>query len=522
MFTKAKKRIWEVLWVGTIFCFMGFLLATPLSAQEAPKGEAVIVFDETFVMNGGDCHTAQGSGAIHISVLIHDGLVRKDHNGRMVPALAKSWEVSKDGLSTKFTLNERAKFHNGEPVTANDVKFSIERSMRPELKYAKGGDLERNIDRIEVIDDHHLTVYFKSPYPAFFEWSAMHLGIIPKAYVEKVGDKEFAKHPIGAGPFRWIDYQQDVFVNAEAVEGHYRKVPKVKTLHLKFVREPATLMAMFKSGEADIMQIPISNIPEVKNDPKLRIVWAKFVFGATLTFLDLAFPNDPSPFHDVRVRRAASYAINRKAICENILYGAAEPWGDIFAPYHTGANPNLKPYPYDPQKARTLLKEAGYPNGFDTTITYGFLGDKLEVQAMAANLAKVGIRAKLVELEFATYMKSWREKKIRGLARGPNPYWSGMSHPGVATESFLSPDNYWSFFATPKIKTSWKKLLVLSDEKAIATQTKELSRIWHESEIRYMLWAIHQPIGISPRIKSYNTIPGWRHIAGLEFIELKD
>ena len=163
--------MWQILWVGTLFCFIGFLFAIPCSAQKAPKGEAVIVFAETFAMNGGDCHTAMGAGAINIGNLIHEGLVRKDPDGRMVPALAKSWEVGKDGLSIKFTLNERAKFHNGEPVTAKDVKFSIERAMRPELKYVRGGELRRNIDRIEVMDDHHLTVYFKSPFPAFFEYS---------------------------------------------------------------------------------------------------------------------------------------------------------------------------------------------------------------------------------------------------------------------------------------------------------------------------------------------------------------
>lgn len=522
MFSKVDKITVQIIWVGTLFCFIGFLFAIPCSAQKVPKGEVVVVVAELFAMNGGDCHTGQAIASLTISNAIHEGLARKDIDGRNVSALAKSWEVSKDGLNVKFILNERAKFHNGDPVTAKDVKFSIERAMRPELKYFRGGDLRRNIDRIEVIDDHHLTVYFKSPYPAFFEWSTQNLGIIPKAYVEKVGDEEFAKHPIGAGPFRWIDYQQDVFVKAEAVEDHYRKVPQVKTLHIKIVREPATIVAMFKAGEADIIQLPIPNIPEVKNDPKFRIEWAKFVNGPSLVFCDLAFPNEPSPFHDVRVRRATSYAINRKAICEKVLHGAAEPWGDIIAPYHQGVTPSLKPFPYDPEKAKALLKESGYANGFDTTFTSGLLGDKIEVQAMAADLARVGIRAKLVDLEFGTYISNWLGKKFRGLARGMTPMWSGISHPGVALEATLSSKSAWSYYTTPQIDSAWNKLCILNDEKAIAAQAKELSRIYRESEIRYMLWALHPPLGISSRVKSYKPIPGKIQVNGLEFLELKD
>jgi peptide/nickel transport system substrate-binding protein len=523
MLAKTNKTMWHILWFGTLFCFIGLLFAMPCLAQRAPKGKAVIVHAEPVVMTGGDCHTAQGLGSLNVAPLIHEGLVRKDPDGRMIPALAKSWEFGKDGLSIKFTLNERAKFHNGEPVTAKDVKFSIERAMRPELKYRGAGGLIRSIDRIEVMDDHHLTVYFKLPLPAFLEWGTQHLGIVPKAYVEKVGDAEFAKHPIGAGPFRWIDYQQDVFINVEAVEDHYRKVPQVKTLHSRCVTEEATIMAMFKSGEADIVQLSSATYPEVKNDPKLKVVWSKFVCGPSVLFFDLAFPNEPSPFHDVRVRRAVSYAINRKVICEKLLHGAAEPWGDLLAPYQPGCDPNLKPHPYDPEKAKALLKEAGYPNGFDTTMPCGlFLGDKMEAQAIAADLARVGIRANIAEMETGTYVRALREKKLRGVGPYHNPWWGGQSHPGVALESAVSSQSFWTYVVTPEAEAAWKKLYGLTDEKEIGAQARELSRIWRESEIRYMLWAHHEPVGLSARVKSYKPIPGWKAIGGLEFLELND
>jgi peptide/nickel transport system substrate-binding protein len=278
---------------------------------------------------------------------------------------------------------------------------------------------------------------------------------------------------------------------------------------------------MLKSGEADVVQLPIANIPEVKNDPRFKVVWAKFVYASSLIFCDLAFPNDPSPFHDIRVRRAVSYAINRKAICDNVLHGSAEIWGDILAPYHPGANPDIK-LPYDPEKAKALLKEAGYPNGFDTALNFGFLGDRLQAQAVAADLAKVGIRAKLVEFEQANYIRNYFEKKYRGLTRHTNPWWGGRTNPGVAIEVGISSKNAWTYFTTPKTEAAWQKLAALTNEKEIAAQAKEVSRLWHESEVRCMLWAMHQPFGLSSRVKSYTPIRGWSLISGLEYLELSD
>jgi peptide/nickel transport system substrate-binding protein len=203
-----NRRMRKVFWSVILTCLLGLIFVIPCSAQKTvPKGEVTIVVQEVFSETGGDPHTSIGAGSMNISNLIHESLVRRSEEGRYVPALAKSWQFSKDGLNVTFTLNERAKFHDGTPVTANDIKFSIERAMKPELKYVKGGSMRQYVDKVEAVDNQHVTVYFKSPYPALLEWCSQHLSIIPKAYVEKVGNTEFAKHPIGAGPFKWVDGQ---------------------------------------------------------------------------------------------------------------------------------------------------------------------------------------------------------------------------------------------------------------------------------------------------------------------------
>jgi ABC-type transport system substrate-binding protein len=280
---------------------------------------------------------------------------------------------------------------------------------------------------------------------------------------------------------------------------------------------------MYKAGEVDIAQLPALSYHAVKNDPKANVIWSQFTFCRTLVFYDLAFPNEPSPFHDVRVRRAVSYAINRKAICEKVLHGCAEPYGDLIAPYQPGANPDgWKPFPYDPEKAKALMKEAGYPNGFDFVLHSGYLNDQLEVQAIAADLARVGIRGKIDEVEMGIFFRNFREKKFRGLGVSPAPYWGGDTHPAVGVYSSIASESYWSYVTTPEADAALKKLSTLTDEKEIAAQAKELSRLWHESELRYTLWAYHQPFGLSSRVKSWKPVPGWAFIAHLESLELKD
>ncbi len=191
---------------------------------------------------------------------------------------------------------------------------------------------------------------------------------------------------------------------------------------------------------------------------------SKYTYLRTLAFYDLAFPEEKSPFLDLRVRQAAAYAIDYKGITQNVMHGTGEPYGDILPPYATGYDPSIKPWPYDPEKAKALLKEAGYPNGFDTMIT----SDepvKDETVAIAASLAKVGIRAKVNIPEHGIWTREIHEKKLRGLGSHPGPWWSGYSHPGLALDSHLGETSPWVFYNKPEIAKDVSKLLLMTDEK---------------------------------------------------------
>ena len=286
----------------------------------------------SFEMTGGDPHTSTGDTASTIISLLHDGLCVKLVDGKIHPAIAKSWTVEPNWKFVTFKLNRSAKFHDNTPVTAEDVKYSLDRVKR--LKGYFKPVFDKYIDRVEVVDPDTVKVYLKMPMVGIFSIFAKYIGIVPKHYVEKVGDVAYAQKPIGAGPFKALDIKQDVHVKVEAVANHYRKTPNVKNLNLLFIAESATRYAMIKSGEADVSWADSPTYMSILKDPTLKIIMSKYTYLRTLAFYDLAFPEEKSPFLNLRVRQAAAYAIDYKGITQNVMHGTGEPYGTSSALCH--------------------------------------------------------------------------------------------------------------------------------------------------------------------------------------------
>ncbi|MFC1886281.1 ABC transporter substrate-binding protein [Thermodesulfobacteriota bacterium] len=376
------------------------------------------------------------------------------------------------------------------------------------------------MDRVEIADKNTVIVYNKEPFPSILDCVDQLMGIVPKAYVEKVGDEGFAKNAIGAGPFRAIKYKQDASFEAEAVEEHYRKVPNIKRVRYLNVQENATRMAMMKASEVDLCKLDYGTFWELKDDPNIRIEYIRNTYCVTLAFYDLLFPKEKSPFLDVRVRKATSLAIDRKGICEGVLHGLNEPTANYIAPYTIGYDPSIKPDPYDPEKAKALLKEAGYPNGFETTICSSPIA-KYEMQAIAAMLTKVGIRTKVLQYESGTYRARVTKKTARGLGRHPGPWWVGKTHPASALDHFKSTAT-WCFYTTPEVDKLMEELEALTDEKEITAKARKVTKLYSENYIRAPLWAQSVPYGMGPRIKYWKQTPGWVFAVNFEFLELNE
>ena len=327
------------------------------------------------------------------------------------PSLAESWTVSPDQRVYEFKLRAGLKFHNGDPFTAEDVKFSFERYKWPQYHRDK-------FQQVEIVDPYRVRIHLVQPWPDFMTfYGTMTTAagwIVPKKYIEKVGDEGFRKHPIGLGPYKFVSYTPGIELVMEAVEGYWRKVPHVKRLVFKTVPDPTTRLAMLKKGEVDVAYDLEGDLGEdLKRDPKLRVAFSGGIGITALSFLSSQW--DPkSPWHDQRVRLAASYAIDRQAISEAETLGASIPTGSLSPREFEFALP-IEPDPYDPIKAKQLLAEAGYPNGFDAGDFYPAPPFFARGEMVANYLGAVGIKVQMRTMERAAFQAAYNSKQLRGL-----------------------------------------------------------------------------------------------------------
>jgi peptide/nickel transport system substrate-binding protein len=343
---------------------------------------------------------------------LHDAMVRPLPGERIAPALATSWAESPDGLTYEFKLRQGLRFHNGDPCSAEDVQYSFMR-----YKGAGAKELQAKVQQVEVVDQLTIRFHLREPWPdflTFYGTTATAAGlVVPKKYLEMVGEDGFKKFPVGLGPYKFVSYTPGGDLVLEAYQGYWRKVPNIKRLILKGVPEDTTRLAMLQTGEADIgFALEGPTAEQVQRDPRLTLV---YTLHASNFWLEFPEQWDPaSVWADKRVRLAANYALDRQAINEAACLGFCPPAGVIVPRVMEYALP-AEPIPYNPQKARQLLAEAGYPNGFDA-------GELLPIppfftvgEAVVNSLQAVGIRVRMRTMERAAFLATWRAKKLRGL-----------------------------------------------------------------------------------------------------------
>ena len=403
---------------------VGALTALPAPAPAA-QGQATWAIHVTLAPTWFD--PAETPGIITpfmILYALHDALVKPMPGNAMAPSLAESWTASKDGLTYEFVLRKGVKFHNGETVTAEDVKFSFER-----YSGASSGLLKAKVARVEVVDPLRVRFVLKQPWPDFMTFYATPATgaawIVPKKYVEQVGVEGFKKAPVGAGPYRFAAFKPGIELTLEAFDGYWRKAPAVKTLVFRVIPDESTRLAALKRGEVDVAySITGALAEELKRTPGLRLVSTHFTFTTWLLFTEQWDPK--SAWHDKRVRLAANLAFDRAGINQAAYLGLSKlafslvPQGmDFFwAP---------PPYPHDVGRAKTLLAEAGFPNGFDGGELFGDTIYGVAIGEPVVNyLQAAGIRLRLRPLERAAFFKEYGEKKLRGVIL------SGSGAPGNA------------------------------------------------------------------------------------------
>src|SRR5881296_3524476 len=384
-----------------------------VGAQAQPDGQLTVAFDASIAPTFLDPAETPGIGTPFVFLYaMHDALMKPLPGNDMAPCLAESWKESPDGLVYEFKLRQGLKFHNGDPFTADDVKFSFHR-----YKGAAAKLLHDRVKSVDVLEPLRIRFVLDKPWPDFLLFYATPATgaawIVPRKYIEKVGEEGFRRQPVGLGPYRFVRQTPGVELVLEANEQYWRKKPSIKTLVFKGVPDRTTRLAMLKTGEADLGYLMVGvEAATIKADPKLRLVHVIPTASWWVEFPEQWKPR--SPWADRRVRLAANLAIDKQGINEAERLGYSRLNGSIIPGVMDFAL-RIEPYPYDPAQAKRLLAEAGYPNGFDAGELTPLPPFTTMGEAVANYLATVGIRTRLRSMERATYMEAWRSKKLGGV-----------------------------------------------------------------------------------------------------------
>jgi peptide/nickel transport system substrate-binding protein len=448
---------------------------------------------------------------------LHDALIKPMPQGLLTPSLAESWTESADGLVYEFTLRDKVTFHNGEPLTAADVVFSFQR-----YKGAGAKTYKEKVEVVEAVDPLHVRFRLREAWPDFLLFlgtPATGAGwVVPKKYLEQVGDDGFKKHPIGAGPYKFVSHTPGVDLVVEAYEGYWRKVPQVQRLVFKSVPEATTRLAMLKKGEADIVYtLPGELAEEVRRDAQLAL---QVNYPPTPFWLDFSGKWDAkSPWHDRRVRLAANYAIDRQAINDAETLGYSKLTGSII-PHRLPFALPLEPYPYDPDRAKQLLKEAGYANGFDAGEITPVPPWTAMAEAVASYLGAVGIKMRVRTMERPAMFAAWRARTLQGIILAAS---GAIGSAATRLENYVVSWGEFAYGGDADLDELYQKQTRERDPKRREAMLYELQRLVHERVLFVPIYEIAGLNGIGPRVaeSGLGLIPTYNWSGPYEEVRLK-
>jgi len=479
--------------LGIAWCaLLSHALSQPASAQAKPEGEMRWALYVTVPPAWFDPGEVVGViTPFWVLYALHDALVKPMPGNHLAPSLAESWTLSPDQKVYEFKLREGLKFHNGDPFTAEDVKFSFER--------AKGKLLHEKVREVDVVDPYRVRFVLHEPWPDFMTFYGTFASgaswVVPKKYLESVGAEGFKKHPIGLGPYKFVSSVPGVDLVMEAYEGYWRKMPAVKRLVYLSVPEATTRLAMLKGGEVDLaylLDAPMAE--EVKRDAKLKLVFSGGIGTYYLDFFDMWDPK--SPWADQRVRLAASYAINRQELSQVETLGASPPTGNIVPKTFEFALP-IEPDPYDPAKAKQLLAEAGYPNGFDAGDLYPWPPYVSAGETITNYLQAVGIKTRVRTMERAAFYAVLASKKLKGLCMCVNAVYGNAA----SRMSETVPGNgAFAYGGYPDIDALFKQQAQETDRTKRTNVLHEIQRLLHERVRFAPIFDYVWPSAVGPRV----------------------
>ena len=510
---RGRRRLLPIAVLVLCVLFAGSVLDA--TAQGKPEGEMRWALYVTISPNWFDPGEVVGQlTPFWFLYAMHDALVKPMPGNLMTPSLAESWTVSPDQRAYEFKLREGLKFHNGDPFTAEDVKFSFQR--------AKGKLLHDKVKEVTVVAPYRVRFTLQEPWPDFMSYYGTVVSgagwVVPRKYVEQVGADGFKKHPIGLGPYKFVSHTPGVELVMEAFEGYWRKTPSVKRVVFKMVPESTTRVAMLKRGEVDIAYLlEAPQAQEVKRDPNLKVAFSGGIAIFFMDFLDMWDPK--SPWADQRVRLAASLALDRRTLSEAETLGASKPAGNFVPPRFEFALP-LDAHPYDPARAKKLLADAGYPNGFDAgelhqLPPYFGLGE-----AIVGYLGAVGIRLRMRPLERATYLTALQAKKLKGVCICSSALYGNAAS---RMSEVIPSDGTFAYGGFPDVDALYAQQARETDRRKREALLHQIQQIVYDRVRIAPIFQYIWPSGIGPRVEepALMLIDPYPWSAPLEEVRLK-
>ena len=432
---------------------------------------------------------------------VFDHLIDRDFEGNLVPGLALSW-TAVGTLTLEFELRQGVTFHNGEPFNAESAKFSVDRILAEEE--APNRSKFTAIESVEIVDDYTVRLLLNQPDGTLFDSLTSRLAMLPPEYFEEVGAEGFAAVPVGTGPFKFVEWMPDDHVTLVANEnywsGSYKGKPQVETVIFRPIPEAATRLAELQTGGIDVMQdLSTDQIAAVESAGMTVVPHEAF----QLSYVFFVADDDSLPTHDVRVRQALNYAVDVDAIIENLLGGYGSRIASPIGPGYLGHDLGVEPYVYDPDRALALMAEAGYADGFETTLDVTTAARTDVIEAVAGYLNEIRVEVTIQEFEMGQFNQNWmdRTQSMLWAARWgntPDPQSIGL---------FASCTGWISRYCNEEVTVLLDAAQTTLDQEERARLYSEASQLMRDDPLAIYLSTSTQIYGLGARVQGFRPSP---------------
>lgn len=434
---------------------------------------------------------------VNMSAHMFETLTRLDADDQLIPGLAESWSLV-NNLTWEFKLRKGVKFHDGSPLTADDVAWSMDRPATIVGSPGKFDSFTRAIINKKVVDAHTIRFTTREPYPLMLT-DMVSVMIVSKKATQGLSSDDFnsGKGMVGTGPFKFVKFQRDDRLELERFDGYWGKKPDWSRVTLRFIPNGATRVAALLSGDVHaIEQVPSPDLERVRSAPGIsmytkishRLIFLELDTSRAQTPFITAKDGKPlakNPLQDLRVRQALSMAINRQMIKERVMEGLSEPTSNLVPPALLGYNPALKVVRYDVEGAKKLLAQAGYPDGFSITLhtpNNRYVNDEKITQTIAQMWARIGITAKVEGAPMAVFAARGTKREYSAFLFG----WAAQTgESSTSVRSLLACEDAvrgyggfnWGRYCNPKVDTLLVKALATIDDKARSALLQEAAAV---------------------------------------------